>query len=113
MARQGGAGRRGGILLEKIFIERWLWFFAPPRWFALWFWGRFWGRWAGFARQFEVIVERDREHVAERAQHAAYAWVFAGEARQISVFEEADEVTAHIGDVMAGVGLQQPALLHR
>ncbi len=101
MARQRGAGWRGGIFLEKIFIERWLWFFAPPRWFLRWFWGR----WAGFARQFEVIGEWNREHVAEWAQHAAYARVFAGEERQVGVFEEAYQVTTHIGDVMAGEGL--------
>ena len=99
--------------MEKIFVERWLWFFAPPRWFAPRFWGRFWGRWAGFARQFEIIGEWNREHVAEWAQHAAYAWSLALEARQIRVFEEAYQVTTHIGEMMAGEGLQQPAFLRR
>ena len=105
MARQRGAGRRSGIFLQKIFVERWLrLFFTPPGRFGFWFG-------AGFSLQFEVIGEGNRQHVADRAEHAAHPWIFGVERNDVGVFEEADQMTTDIRNMMAGEGLQQPALL--
>ena len=86
VAEQGGPGRRGRVFCQHKVVKTWpSFFFSPPRRFSL----RLSLRLARFSLQFEIIGERDGEHVAERAQHATDAGIRAVEARHIRVLEEA------------------------
>ncbi len=107
VAGECGVGRSGRVFLEEMFEER-------QRGFLL----RFWptrtrgARFAGFfrfSRQFEVERERNPEHVADRAQDAAEAGIFAQERNEVGVVEEVHQLGARAGDLVAGEEEKKPA----
>ncbi len=53
--------------------------------------------------------ERNAEHVADRAQDAAEAGIFAHERNEVGVVEEVHQLGARTGDLVAGQEETKPA----